>query len=86
MQDPDLLSFSQTRPPEENQWPEVVQPLEVHEVCLHRDPAGGNQMVFLVGKEANSPHSNTRVVSGNSQIKQTASPAIFTSRSATGNR
>lgn len=37
-------------------------------------------------EEANSAHCNTRVVSSNSQIKQTASAAIFTSRSAMGNR
>lgn len=45
-------------------------------------PAGKPNGV-LGGEEA---HCNTRVVSSNSQIKQTASAAIFTSRSATGNR
>lgn len=46
---------------------------------LGRDPAGP---VCCRGEEANSPPGDTRVVSSNSQIKQTASAAIFTSRSA----
>lgn len=50
LRDPDLLLFSQTCPPAENQCPEVAQTLGVHEVYLNRDPAGGNQMVFAVGK------------------------------------
>jgi hypothetical protein len=57
--------------------------VEVSEAYPGRDWPGETKRC----SEANSRLcSNTRVVSSNSQIKQTAPEAIFTSRSATSNR